>query len=42
MAARFEEQAAQAGEYANLILKHVLNGDAGGNPPEPPTQNTEP
>jgi two-component system chemotaxis response regulator CheB len=42
VAARFDEQAAQAEEYANLILKHVLNGEGGGNPPEPPTQNTEP
>jgi two-component system chemotaxis response regulator CheB len=42
VAARFEEQAAQVEEYANLIQKHVLNGDNAGNPPGPPTQNTEP
>ena len=41
LAARFEEQAAQAEEYASLIRKHVLDGHVG-RPPEPPTQNTEP
>lgn len=42
LAARFDEQAAQAGQYAELIRKHVLNGDGGGNPPDPPTQDTQP
>lgn len=40
--ARFEEQAAQTKEYANLIQRDVLNGEGGGNPPEPPTQKADP
>ena len=43
LAMRFAEQAAQAEEYADLILKLVLSGtESAGNPPAPPTQNTEP
>lgn len=42
LAARFDEQAAQSGQYAELIRRHVLIGDGGGNPPAPPTQDTQP
>jgi two-component system, chemotaxis family, protein-glutamate methylesterase/glutaminase len=42
LAARFEEQAAQAEEYAELILKHVLGTNGAGPPPQPAVQNTEP
>lgn len=42
LAARFDEQAAQAEEYASVIQKLVLNGNGGGNPPQPPVENTEP
>jgi two-component system chemotaxis response regulator CheB len=44
LADRFEEQAAQAAEYANLIQRHVLNGNGhgAGRPPQPPVQGTEP
>jgi len=42
LADRFEDQAAQAEQYASLILRHVLNGNGGGNPLPPPVQNMEP
>jgi two-component system chemotaxis response regulator CheB len=42
LAARFDEQAAQAEEYAGLIQRRVLGGNGAGQPLEPPTQNTEP
>jgi two-component system chemotaxis response regulator CheB len=40
LATRFDEQAAQAEQYAGLIQRHVLSGD--GRLPQRPTQNMEP
>ena len=42
LAHRFDEQAAQAQQYAELIQKYVLNGNEAGRPPDPPVQNTQP
>jgi two-component system, chemotaxis family, protein-glutamate methylesterase/glutaminase len=42
LAARFEEQAAQAEEYAALIQKHVLGANGAGPPLRPAIQNSEP
>ena len=41
-AARFDEQADQAAEYASLLLKHVLNGDGADRTPAPQVENSQP